>query len=142
MTPECRAWTEQMVDRWSARAVVRRGVGQPVDLTIAGILESIVAGYRLRMAAASVVDPAVAEWEGRLARIEPYRGEDGIWINAGTIMDAVRHDLRCRIAVARREPVPAAILGPARGPPAGPMFEPPPEPLPFVSGPQLDMFAS
>lgn len=123
MTPDARGWHIRMADRWQRRAAELRADPGRCAQVRAAVLEGIVADLRARLAAAPL--PAAAPiapaeqpkdadfWRKHLAGCQPYRcPTTGVMFN--------NCDLSARLRA---------------------KLEPPPEPIPFRAGPQLDMFA-
>ena len=154
-TPQAIAWNREHAAIWAARAEERREAGgvlncniaAALDLVVRDLLAAIPAGApdtavhelrsELRSELGSDAGSDVVRLEARLAACEPrpYPGTT-IMLGVGPIMDGFRHDLRCKIAALKGEPLPAdpAPIRPA-------IVVPPAEALPFKAGPQLDLFA-
>lgn len=152
MTPDSRDWHVRMADRWQGRAAeLRADPGRCAQMR-AAVLDSIVADLRARLAAAPL--PAAAPiapivpagepkdadfWRKHLAGCQPYRcPKTGVMFNNCDLSARLRAKLEARIAG-----LPDPVFSDAIAPPAPPpiRIEPPPEPIPFRAGPQLDMFA-
>ena len=147
LTPAAVAWNREHAALWSARADELRAIGgvpnsnkaMALDLVVRGLLAAIPAEaepdtvpHELR---SDAVDE-IARLEARLAVWEPclYPGT-AIMLGLGPIMDAVRQNLRDRIALLRGEPLaPEPIVTPTI------VITPPAEAIPFTAGPQLSLF--
>lgn len=142
LTPASIAWHQEKIALWSARAADLRAAGGRADANRALGLEWIVRGMVAALAASHPAVGAgggtIARLEARLAACQPhhYAGTT-VTVGAGPIMDAVRRDLRARLADLRGEPLPEP---PAQ--PLPPVLLPPAEPVPFTAGPQLDLFGA
>ncbi len=149
MTPDNRAWHVRMADRWQGRAAELRGDPGRCAQVRAAVLDSIVADLRARLAAA--LPPAAAPiapaeepkdadfWRKHLAGCQPYRcPTTGVMFNNCDLSARLRAKLEARIAGLPDPVFPEASVAPA---PPPIRIEPPPEPIPFRAGPQLDMFA-
>lgn len=147
MTPDCRRWTEQMAERWAARAeLLQDDPGASASqLLRAACLEDIVADLRRRLAASpppavlSADDARIAGLEERLARLQPYMHPTyRIMFNTGPIMAEVRAGIEAQLG---RAPSVEVSVAPAR--PKwidAPLTRPANDPEPFMAGPQMDMF--
>lgn len=139
MTPAARLWREERIVEWSARAAHRRQAGRRVDTAIADCLDSICARLRAEMAAAP--PPA----EAAPAPAKPAFDFATLF----TAPASVRH--RHSAEVCRRIGEPAAAAAFERlaeqceaedqgAPPiAAIVNRPPPDPVPFTMGPQMDL---
>ncbi len=142
LTPCAIAWHREHASIWSRRAAELRASGGQANLNRAMALDSVVAGLRARLPANPVISAktsdavAFSHLESRLAACAPslYPGTN-IMTGVGPIMDGVRQRLRERIAALKGEPAPnAATETPAA------IILPPAEAMPFVAGPQLELF--
>lgn len=140
-----------MAAKWSARAAELRLQQDRTSQTIAGALERISASMMAEVSAAAEQsppamaprpDPTVVRdadyWRAALVRCQPYRcPSTGIMFNEGEIMDRVRARIEALI-----EGRPLPPIGAVGRPAAARVqeFAPPPEVVPFVMGPQTDMF--
>lgn len=140
LTPTAIEWNRKHADQWARRAAELRASSDQADRTRAMALASVVASLRARLPAALAPEPTVEagdvqQLEARLVACEPalYPGTS-IMMGVGPIMDGVRQRLRERIAALRGEPALEVTTAPAT------IGLPPAEALPFVAGPQLDLF--
>ena len=143
LSPNAVAWNREHADLWSARADELRAAGGVLNNNKAAALDLVVRGLLAAIPAEPAANEAnhdtvveLARLEARLAVCQPclYPGTT-IMLGVGPIMDAVRQDIRDKIAHLRGEPVaPRPVVAPAI------VVTPPPEAIPFTAGPQLDLF--
>lgn len=136
MTPGERDFLERHIALWGAKAAELRRRSDKHSYNRALGLQMIVDPMIARLAQApaiSPVDAEIAALEARLAKIQP-RIQWGVMVADGEIMDRVRWRLACKIAALRCEPMP-----PEPVPPAPVIIAPPPDPVPFTMGPQMDL---
>ena len=151
LSPDAVAWNREHAALWSARADELRASGgvlnsnkaMALDLVVRGLLAAIPAEEasdtdvpELRSEHRSDAVDELARLEARLAVCEPclYPGTT-IMLGVGPIMDAVRQNLRDKIALLRGEPLaPRPIVAQAV------VITPPDEAVPFTAGPQLSLF--
>lgn len=145
MSPAQRDWMVRMADQWADRAAALRASPDRSAAIRAGVIESIVAGFRARIMSPRLADDVEADRLQAILdacpgpRIHP---EWRIMVSDHPLLDQVEHRIRCKIASLRGEPEPAMIIKrpiiAAPEPPPAPL--PPPEAIPFTAGPQLALF--
>lgn len=150
MSPGRRAWIEKMVPLWSERVAMLRRIEAVADAGAAaraGAIEQIVAGMRAELAVAPAAEPARDPREADLAAaLESLRICQPYFHPEWQIMVGNTHFLdRPREAAARKiealgGSIPEGWIIYWQKPKAAPL-PPPPEPVPFTVGPQMDLFA-
>lgn len=147
MTPSCRAWLEAMAARLAERiARYRRdGIDGAREAVIVACLEDRVAGFRARLVAAGEPPPRIARYDPRLDP-RPVAHRIACLRNVLQFCTLFRME-----ADAERAQADLVALGADPGPPPAqaPVAvtlpaerqAPPPIPVPFAAGPQLEMFA-
>lgn len=145
MTPARRDWIIRTSLQWAERAAALRAGRELAAYRRAAAVEDWIA--RLAAELAGAPEPAttsaeVADLQHRLIRLEPYQEPRfGVWINDWPGLEPIRHRLRVRLAALLGQPPPSPAATSPSSPPLI-ALAPVPEPTPFTSGPQLDLFGA